>query len=167
MRALGIAVIIVIVAWSAIVYGQTVVKADQGKPGNQGPWPVTISGSGSITVAIATDGGYLGTVSTIPCGVYAESNTSVGTSAAVVPATPLANRAWVRICNSLLNTEGAQCICSATSTPTFTAASLGDPIAVSDCVLYNIGTKDGGVPQCICNGAGVRLPAAECVPGGP
>lgn len=140
-----------------------VVRADtvdQGMPGNQGPWPVTNVNGGGTT----TDGG--GFVSTwpAPCSVYKEQNTAVGASATIVPATPLASRIWVRICNSLLNTSSAQCICSATGIPTFTASSIGDPIAVSDCVLYNITAADAGVPRCICNGAGVQLPSAECAP---
>lgn len=155
---------VALVAWLAHpAAAQTVVKANQGAPGNQGPWPVTISGGGgAVTVDVTFDGGYIGTVSTQPCKHYKETNTSVSTSAALVPATPLANRSWVRVCNSLLNTEGAQCICSANTTPTFAASSLGDPLAVSDCVLYNITSQDAGVPICICNGAGVRLPTAEC-----
>lgn len=142
---------------AGVVYGQ---KVDQGRPGTQGPWPVTGT---VVVVAGGSDGGFT-FVAPLPCAHYAEGNTSVGAAATVVPATPQAGRIWVRICNSLLNTEGAQCVCSGTSTPTYAAASLGDQLAVSDCVLYNIGTKDAGVPQCICNGAGVRLTSAECVP---
>lgn len=151
---------VIVVAAAVAAWAQNTVKADQGKPGTQGPWPVSVTGGISITL----DGGLgLSTTSTTtPCSQYRETNTSVGTSAAIVPATPLANRIWIRVCNSLLNTEGAQCICSATSTPTFAASSLGDPLAVSDCAFYNITAADAGVPQCICNGAGVRLPASEC-----
>lgn len=139
---------------------QTIVKANQGQPGTQGPWPVTISGS------VLPDGGSSSgsAVYTQPCSSYVETNTSVGASVTKVPATNTANRVWIRICNSLLNTEGAQCICSNMTTPSFAASSLGDPLAVSDCVVYNTTVLDGGVPLCICNGAGTRLPAAECVP---
>lgn len=151
-------VIVAIVAATAFkAWADSPITANQGKPGNQGPWPVRLVGS---------DGGSSSSSSTTtqaPCSVYRETNTSVGTSAAIVPATPLANRIWVRICNSLLNTEGAQCICSGTTTPTFAASSSGDPLAVSDCATYPITAADAGVPLCICNGAGVRLPATECV----
>lgn len=160
MKRLGLVLFSMLVV--VVLSAQTVVKANQGQPGTQGPWPVTCvsgcSGSGS------SDGGSSSsTVTTAPCSAYRETNTSVGTSAAIVPATPLANRVWVRICNSLLNTEGAQCICSGTTTPTFAASSLGDPLAVSDCATYPITAADAGVPLCICNGAGTRLPATECV----
>lgn len=137
-------------------WADTPVTANQGAPGKQGCWPVC------GTVHIEFDAGYLGAVSEQPCLTYKETNTSVGTSAVLVPPTPLANRAWVRICNSLQNSEGAQCVCSATTTPTFTASSLGDNLAVSDCVKYPITSADAGVPICICNGASTRLPTAEC-----
>lgn len=51
MRAL---IIFALVSTSALA--QTVVKADQGRPGNQGPWPVTLSGGGGGIVVII-DGG--------------------------------------------------------------------------------------------------------------
>lgn len=149
-------VLLAAVSISLFAYAQ---RVDQGKPGTQGPWPVTVSGG---STSITFDGGFIGTVVTQPCAHYRETNTAVGATATIVPSTPLANRVWVRICNSLLNTSSAQCICSATTVPTYAATSAGDPLAVSDCVLYNIGAKDAGVPQCICNGAGVQLPAAEC-----
>lgn len=155
-NALG--VIATVMVLSAVAWAQRTV-ANQGKPGTEGPWPVVNQGG---TTFITSDGGFIGAVATAPCLHYRETNTSVGAAAALVPATPLANRLWVRICNSLRNTPSAICVCSATTTPTFTAASLGDPLAVSDCVLYPITSADAGVPLCICNGAGVRLPTAEC-----
>lgn len=138
------------------VWAQQVV--DQGQPGNQGPWPVSITG----TIVVNFDGGFIGSTATAPCSVIAEANTSVGTSAIPVPAAPLAGRSWIRICNSLLNSGSTQCICSASTCPTFAAASVGDPLATSDCVTYNLGFADAGVPCCICNGAASRMPSEEC-----
>lgn len=151
--------------------GETLVKADQGAPGNQGPWPVTCvsgcgsggsGGSGGSTFAF--DGGYIGLVATQPCTRLIQTNDAgVGTSAQVVPATPATGRIWVQICNSILNFSSVQCICS-TTRPTFAAGSPGDVLATGDCATYNIGPQDGGVPSCICNDAGVFLPSTECVP---
>lgn len=134
------------------------VTANQGAPGKQGPWPVSVTGGISISI----DGGVGLSTAPVACMSYRETNTTVGASAAIVPATPLTGRAWVRICNSLLNTESAQCICSVNAVPTFAASSLGDVLAVSDCAFYTVNTLDGGAPRCICNGAGVQLPASEC-----
>lgn len=140
---------------------QTTSKVDQGKPGNQGPWPVTLNGS-SVTIVISTDGGFFGTTATQPCKNWKQSNTTVGASAVIVPATPLANRIWVQVCNDILNTSSAQCKCAGNTCPTFAAASVGDTLATGDCATYPINAADAGVPCCICNGAGVALDSAEC-----
>jgi hypothetical protein len=52
---------------AATVLAQNTVKADQGRPGNQGPWPVTCvsgcggSGGGTATTIVSVDGGFLKT----------------------------------------------------------------------------------------------------------
>lgn len=153
MKTLYAVVLAVLFAMTARAVAQQYV--DQGAPGTQGPWPVTISGSGGGS------GGLTAATYPQPCSSYVETNVSVSTSSTLVPASSTASRVWVRICNSLLNTEGAQCVCSATGVPTYAAASNGDQLAVSDCVLYNLAAAS--TPRCICNGAGVRLTTAECV----
>lgn len=52
--ALLCGLLVVFMVGAGVAIGQTTTKADQGKPGNQGPWPVTLSGGGGITIA---DGG--------------------------------------------------------------------------------------------------------------
>jgi len=53
--------ILVALLVGGVLYGQPVVKSDQGRPGNQGSWPVRIT-SGSSTATITFDGGVLGIV---------------------------------------------------------------------------------------------------------
>lgn len=156
-KFLPLLVVALFVALVKLAQAASPVLSDQGKPGNQGPWPVTFAGS-------ITDGGSEESVLPGPCSVLVEANTSVGAAAAIVPATPAVGRIWIRICNSGLNTSTAQCICSATSVPTFAASSLGDFLATTDCVTFNMTSQDAGVPQCICNGAGTRLTSLECKP---
>src|SRR4051812_29951638 len=90
-----VAVLLLLVA--AVAWAQTTVNANQGAPGTQGPWPVTLYNTdGGPGSGGSSSGG--GAVTPAPCSVYKETNTSVGTSGAIVPATPLAGRIWVRIC---------------------------------------------------------------------
>lgn len=163
---------------AAGVWAQSVV--DQGAPGTQGPWPVLFSGgnvnivfdggctfTGGSVVVTGPDGGAVIVRNDVPdCSKVVQTNDAgVGTSAVPVPGTPAAGRKWIRICNSVLNASSAICICSAMTCPQSVAlGALGDPLATGDCVTYGIGTLDGGVPCCICNGAGTFLPATECVP---
>ena len=156
--------VLAVVGGGVAAWAQNSVHADQGKPGNQGPWPVTIGGA-SISLNAAFDGGFIGSVSTQPCSALISANTDAGTVAATVPSSPAAGRTWIQICNTQLNTSTAQCICSAgQAKPTFSAGSPGDVLATGDCALYNISALDGGVPWCICNGSNVALASTECLP---
>lgn len=150
------AVVVATLGWS-----QTTVTANQGKPGTQGPWPVTVTGGLSL------DGGSL-TVREAPCSnIVMTNDAGIGTSASRVPVNGgTAGRSWIRICNDIGNSSSTICKCSTGQfCPGGTgAASVGDALATGDCVTYNVGYLDGGVPCCICNGAGSFLPAAECVP---
>lgn len=157
-----LAVTVSVLAWAA---GGTPTLANQGAPGNQGPWPVTISGGGSSTLTF--DGGYIGQVATKPCSVLRQTNDAgVGTSPTPVPAGgPLANRIWIQICNDSLNGSSAVCKCSSSTCPTAAVVgAIGDALATGDCATYNMTGADAGVPCCVCNGAGVFLPSTECAP---
>lgn len=174
MRKTLVVVMVALIA-SALAFGQTTVKADQGKPGTQGPWPVSISGGSvvitlgdaGITVNVNFDGGFIGTTSTQPCTrIVSTNDAGYGTTPSRVPASgPAAGRSWIRICNSLLNSSSTQCICATDSCPSTVAASTqGDLLATADCATYPLGVADSGVPCCVCNGAGSYLPSMECVP---
>jgi hypothetical protein len=154
-------ILLAAVVLSALAFAQTTVKADQGRPGTQGPWPVTITGGLSL------DGGSIN-VTTAPCSnIVMTNDAGIGTSPSRVPVNGgTAGREWIRICNDIGNSSSTICKCSTGQfCPATTAAgSVGDAIATGDCVTYNVGYGDGGTPCCVCNGAGSFLPAAECIP---
>jgi hypothetical protein len=144
---------------SVAAFGQTTVKSDQGKPGTQGPWPVTL-----VNTAADAGGSF---VIDAPCGQLVDTNDAgVGTTASRVPVSgPQASRIWIRVCNDLVNSASTQCRCSVSTCPAATTAgNPGDLLAQGDCVTYNIGARDAGIPCCVCNGAGSWLPTQECVP---
>ncbi len=147
-----------VVLWASSVPAQTTVKADQGKPGTMGPWPVTIQATGDA-------GGVY--VSDLPCGQLVQTNdASISTTPSKIPVIGgQASRTWIRICNDLGNSQSTQCRCSTSTCPAATTVgNTGDLLAQGDCVTYNVGYKDGGIPCCVCNGAGSWLPSTECVP---
>jgi len=145
--------------FSALAWAQTTVKADQGKPGNQGPWPVT---GGTFNPDS-------GSVFVLPnkCSAIVQTNDAgIGATPSRVPVNGgTAGRIYIQICNSLLNANGSQCICDGQLCPGAVAVGQpGDVLNTGDCATYNIDLLDGGVPCCVCNGAGIFLPATECVP---
>lgn len=152
----ALAVVVLLATCGALA--QVVTTANQGAPGKQGPWPVTIAGS-------LGDGGAVPTMAA-PCTGLAQILTDAGTAAVTVPVGgPTANRVWIQICNTVLNASTSQCICASNSKPaSFTAGVAGDVLGQGDCATYNITAQDGGVPWCICNAANVALNSTECVP---
>jgi hypothetical protein len=179
-RWLSVVVGALLLGWLVLpAWADTPITANQGKPGNQGPWPVLVSGNvnivfdggcsftGGSIISTGPDGGSVLVHAAIPeCSRIVQTNDAgIGTSPARVPGTPTVGRTWIRICNSLLNTSSAVCICSAMDCPASVAVgAVGDVLATADCVTYGIGTLDGGVPCCVCNGASTFLPASECIP---
>lgn len=151
--------VLAVLLCGAIALAQT-STVNQGKPGTQGPWPVTVVGP--------TDGGSTTTVitSTLPCKTLTQSVTQVGPVATTVPASPAVGRVWIQVCNGVLNSSSLQCVCEATAKPTFSVSSAGDTLATGDCATYNVGNTDGGQPWCLCNAdAGTSyLVSAECIP---
>lgn len=147
--------VVVVVGVSA--GAQTTVKANQGAPGNQGPWPVTlVSGVG--------DGGEEPVV-TAPCATLRQRTTDAGTAVLTVPVGGgLASRIWIQVCNSQLNSGTSICICNADGQPTFSVGSAGDVLSTGDCATYNVGPVDAGIPWCICNANNIALNTAECAP---
>jgi len=158
--------VFVLVVAAGFAYAQTVVKADQGKPGNQGAWPVT----GTLTVAPpAYDGG--GPTATVPVtckSVMPDAGspwqvTSVGVAATNVPPTSGVTRYYVLVCNSSENsgTPLVKCLGNNTS-PVMGVANRGDVLGVADCQQYAIlGTNQ---LKCISDTASTAVTSFECVP---
>jgi hypothetical protein len=138
---------------------------DQGAPGTQGAWPVTLTG-GSVIITLG-DAGLTINTNTQPCTrIVMTNDAGYSTTPQRVPASgPTAGRIWIRICNTILNSSGTVCTCATDSCPSSVAASVqGDVLATADCATYSLGVADGGLPCCVCNGSGIFLPAAECIP---
>lgn len=114
---------------------------------------VTAGGGSSVS----TDGGL--TVAVPYCLVTASKNTTVGTSSIAVPATPLAARWSIRVCNSPRNTGSPIITCTSDgTTPTATASSAGDALEVGDCATY----LTQNPVKCISDTAGTAVPSEEC-----
>ncbi len=131
-------------------YSQTV--ANQGKPGTQGPWPVTSTGS---------DGGAV-IIQPVRCtGTGAQKITTVGVAAGNTPSTQLATRVYLELCNSLQNSGNPIVKCRVDGTaPVAAAGNVGDVLGVGDCIRYDIGAAT--VPQCISDAAGTNVTSFEC-----
>jgi hypothetical protein len=126
-------------------------QGDQGKPGNQGPWPVSAigpSGSGiPVTPAL--------------CTTRAHKATTVGTSSTNTPGTQLTGRDYIQLCVSVQNGDTVRVKCRSDGTaPVFAAGNPGDVLDVGDCVTYAI--ADSVVPLCISNSASAEVASFEC-----
>ena len=146
---------------AAVTWSQT--KVDQGKPGNQGPWPVTItsggSGGGSSNSGLA--------VTESPCTSPVESVIIFdGGGATPCPITSLSGRRTVTMCNSPKNTGTPLWTVRADGTaPTIFASSPGQTLGLGDCISYYIGATSGdaGVPlYCISDTSSSVLTVTEC-----
>lgn len=141
-----------VVAWS-----QTV---DQGRPGKQGPWPVSLSSTAvdggpdfvqmGLCASAASDGGLV------------HQNTVTGVAAVTTPANQNAGRVYVVLCNSLQNSGQPLVKCRVDgTTPVMAATNAGDVLGVGDCAQYAIGPTV--VPQCISDTAATNVTSYECV----
>jgi len=148
--------VIALLLLSVNTSAQSQVLANQGRPGNEGPWPVTVTNGSS-------DGGATYVIQQ-SCSTLTQKVTDAGTAAITVPTTPQSGRIWIQVCNSTLNASTTQAICWANGQPTFSAGSAGDVLATGDCATYNITKQDGGVPWCITNASNASLLSTECVP---
>lgn len=137
---------------TGVAHAQNTVKADQGKPGNQGPWPVT----GTLTCNTIFDGGAVSIpypvpvvgidaggvfVQDVPCTGAVESVVvqDGGTTAVLAPHAALAARRTITLCNSPKNTgtplwtlriDGVD--------PTTAATAAGQTLNKSDCITYTL-----------------------------
>jgi len=147
------ALLAAIAAWSQSIVGQ-------GRPGNQGPWPVSISGS---------DGGSTIPTTTAQCQSAAADAglihqvTTVGTAAANTPANNHNTRLYLEICNSYQNTGNPILKCRSDATaPVAASGNAGDVLGVGDCIRYSIPASN--VVQCISDAAGTIATSYECIP---
>lgn len=130
-------------SWSAT---GTPVLANQGQPGNQGPWPVTIvaggTGGGSSSSAIS--------VQDAPCLSPVETVILFdGGGATPIPPVALVGRRTVTSCNSPKNATSPLWTIRADGTaPTTALASPGQTLGLGDCISYAVGatSADGGAP---------------------
>ena len=144
---------------AGVVHAQTRTTADQGRPGNQGSWPVVISGSapGTSSIVAGPDGGAVNVQS--PCVTVVESVTSVGVAATAVPASAQVARKLVVICNSIENTGTPVLKCRADGTnPVVGNTNPGVSLGRGDCVLYSTNI----VVNCIADTASTAASSSEC-----
>lgn len=161
-----------VIIWCAFAAGllvAVVAKAqnvvDQGMPGNQGPWPVTVSS------ATSSDGGTAGQATypsqcsaTSADGGSVEQNTTVGAAAVQVPGSPRAGRVYINICNSAQNASTAIIKCRQDGVaPVFAAGNPGQVLLFGDCFVSTAPTTANTI-QCIGSGAGLNVTSYECVP---
>lgn len=142
-------------------------KVDQGRPGSQGPWPVTLSGSGG-SVVVYVDGGFIQTYpilcrDTDDAGTGVNKSTNVGVAAVPVPASSSLNRIYVEICNSLQNTGNPLMKCRADGTaPVNAIGSGGTMLGIGDCVQFAVPAANA--VQCIADSANTYATSYECIP---
>lgn len=150
----------------AVALAQSLVKADQGKPGNQGPWPVTVvSGGGGSTVY---DGGNPTAVTGVTCSsTIADAGspqqvTAVGVTAVAVPAQASLNRFYMTVCNSIENsgTPQVKCLYNGVA-PVMGKTTKGDVLGVGDCWRFDISTSN--TLECISDTAATAVSSDECV----
>lgn len=154
--------IIFAVAVIAFIANAQTQLVNQGKPGTQGPWPVTVTNT-------ADGGGAVPVYNTI-CkqadndGGVVHKLVSVGVAATNVPATSATGRVYVEICNSLQNTGNPMIKCRADGTaPVMATGNAGTVLGIGDCVQF--AASPYNLPQCIADTASTNATTYECVPG--
>ncbi len=152
MNRLLVIPFVALLATAGLAIAQQQVVANQGKPGNQGPWPV---------ISIGTDGGAV-IVQPVQCrGTSSQKITTTGVAAVNTPSAQLAGRIYIEICNSLQNTGTPYIKCRVDGTaPVMAAGNVGDVLGVGDCIRYDI--PAGVVPQCIADAATTYATSFEC-----
>lgn len=104
-------------------------KVDQGQPGKQGPWPVTLSGIGPLTPI---------NVLVNPATVMKVTNVNVLNSASTSLGTPATNRVGLLIKNSGPNSIW----CNAGT------ATVGSGVEIAAGQVLYLGVSSAVVPQC-------------------
>lgn len=118
---------------------------------------VTISGTVPVTFSANTDAGV--GVAVPYCTTTASKNTTVNLVSTAVPASPLAGRWFIRVCNSARNSGTPIITCTSDgTTPTTAATSAGEALEVGDCAAYTT----GGAVTCISDTAATAVSTWEC-----
>lgn len=149
---------------SAVAFAQQIVN--QGKPGTQGAWPVACvsgcgAGGGGGGGTLVIDGG----LPVFPVRCLASSPnafTSVGLTAASVPASPASARVYTRLCVTLEASGVPQVKCRTDGVDPVFGTSPGEVLSPGDCVTYTLaGTNN---IRCIANAASTPVSTYECLP---
>lgn len=149
-------------AWALLVgtiaglaAAQNTVKADQGRPGNQGPWPVTMSSQFGIS-----DGGSVQVFERQCSPASPHRITVIDGGCVAVPATMSMFRFYIRVDNTLQNNPNVFVKCRADGTcPIQAAGNAGDYLEPGDGVTYWI-SGDAGI-LCTSN-ATANVTSYEC-----
>ncbi len=138
------------------------VKADQGQPGNQGPWPVTLVGGGG-----SSDGGFVEQTSPVECrgttfdGGNPDTVTTLGAGSTPVPASAAVNRVYINVCVSPQNPSNAVIKCLTGGVAPVLASGPGQVLLYGDCLLYT--AIQSNTIDCVSDG-GYAVTSFECVP---
>lgn len=156
-------VLLLAVGISLVAYAADRVTADQGAPGKQGPWPVTISGGSSGS----SDGGFTGTTAPVECrgttadGGNPDTLTFLGAGSTPVPAAAAVNRVYINVCVSLNNVSTAVIKCLTGGAAPVLASGPGQVLGFGDCIQYT--ANQTNTIDCVSDG-GYAVTAFECVP---
>lgn len=155
---------VAVLLFGITAFAQTTVTANQGAPGNQGPWKVTCNncGGGGSSGGWVPDGGFIGQITPVYCSASSvNAVTSVSTSSVATPAATTSTRVSILVCNSLENSSLPLVKCRADNTAVaLGVTNPGETINPGDCILYN--SKVG--VRCISNTASTAVSTFECVP---
>jgi len=144
---------------AGLAFGQQVVN--QGRPGTQGPWPVSISGASGNTMVVGPDGGAVVVQNAQCTGASAHKITTVGAAAVNTPSAQNAGRMYIVLCNSLQNSSNPIVKCRIDGVaPVAASGNAGDVLGIGDCIRYDI--PAAVVPQCISDAAGTNVTSFEC-----
>ena len=172
MRKVLLPVVLTVLILGAMAWAQTIVKANQGQPGTQGPWPVTFP-SGVLSI----DAGAIQTAP-VHCRTTAldagtvEKTTTVGGTAMRVPSTGVApgtpnnaqGRTYMNICNSAQNASTAIVKCRQDGVaPVYASGNPGQVLLFGDCMITTVEPTPDAV-QCIADAAGREVTSYECIP---
>lgn len=159
LMAAGVALMfIAALSWAA----GTPVLANQGQPGNQGPWPVTLVGGGG-----SSDGGFAEQTTPVECrgttadGGNPDTVTTVGITSTPVPASAAVNRVYLNVCVSPNNVSNASIKCLTGGGVPVVTSGPGQVLLFGDCVVYT--AVQSNTINCISDG-GYAVTAFECVP---
>jgi hypothetical protein len=154
-----ISFILLVGAW-ALAQQVVLIK---GMDGTSVPRTALTDTKGKLVVTL---GGAGSNVTTLPAQCATASvqtavtvDTTVGGTA--VPTAQTANRAYVVICNSKVNSAGLiKCLVNG-SAPIY-ASGAGDVLDIGDCIPYAVAA--GVTPKCIASAGSLTITSFECVP---